>query len=102
MRPVARIAQSVEQGIENPRILGSIPSPGTTFIEIDVNGRLFFYLKFSHTPSKLAISPYFSFFHSLTFNHHQVPCEGINEGILQFDNIYTLKITQKESLYGAH
>ncbi len=33
MRPVARIAQSVEQGIENPRVLGSIPSPGTTFRE---------------------------------------------------------------------
>ncbi len=31
MRPVARIAQSVEQGIENPRVLGSIPSPGTNF-----------------------------------------------------------------------
>ena len=31
MSPVARIAQSVEQGIENPRVLGSIPSPGTTF-----------------------------------------------------------------------
>ncbi len=31
MRPVARIAQSVEQGIENPRVLGSIPSPGTIF-----------------------------------------------------------------------
>lgn len=37
MRPVARIAQSVEQGIENPRVLGSIPSPGTTHIR---NGRL--------------------------------------------------------------
>ncbi len=23
-------SQSVEQGIENPRVLGSIPSPGTT------------------------------------------------------------------------
>ncbi len=33
MRPVARIAQSVEQGIENPRVLGSIPSPGTTYFE---------------------------------------------------------------------
>ena len=33
MRPVARIAQSVEQGIENPRVLGSIPSPGTTYSE---------------------------------------------------------------------
>ena len=31
MRPVARIAQSVEQGIENPCVLGSIPSPGTIF-----------------------------------------------------------------------
>ncbi len=31
MLPVARIAQSVEQGIENPRVLGSIPSPGTIF-----------------------------------------------------------------------
>ncbi len=30
IRSVARIAQSVEQGIENPRVLGSIPSPGTT------------------------------------------------------------------------
>ena len=29
MRPVARIAQSVEQGIENPRVRGSIPRPGT-------------------------------------------------------------------------
>ena len=32
MRPVARIAQSVEQGIENPRVLGSIPSPGTIIL----------------------------------------------------------------------
>ncbi|GEM_PF-3138794 len=32
MRCVARIAQSVEQGIENPRVLGSIPSPGTTIL----------------------------------------------------------------------
>ena len=31
MLRVARIAQSVEQGIENPRVLGSIPSPGTIF-----------------------------------------------------------------------
>ncbi len=29
MRPVARIAQSVEQGIENPRVPGSIPVVGT-------------------------------------------------------------------------
>ena len=48
MRPVARIAQSVEQGIENPRVLGSIPSPGTTKFCIkarwlrdeNLNGRL--------------------------------------------------------------
>ena len=31
MRPVARIAQSVEQGIENPRVGGSIPPRGTIF-----------------------------------------------------------------------
>ena len=31
IRPVARIAQSVEQGIENPRVLGSIPSPAPLF-----------------------------------------------------------------------
>ena len=31
MRPVAQIAQSVEQGIENPRVGGSIPSLGTNF-----------------------------------------------------------------------
>ncbi len=34
-RPVstwcARLAQSVEQGIENPRVRGSIPRPGTIF-----------------------------------------------------------------------
>src|SRR4051812_35227240 len=27
--PDARVAQSVEQGIENPRVAGSIPAPGT-------------------------------------------------------------------------
>ena len=37
MRSVARIAQSVEQGIENPRVLGSIPSPGTTYSYTDVH-----------------------------------------------------------------
>ena len=46
MHPVARIAQSVEQGIENPRVLGSIPSPGTKRIKVRwlrdeiLNGRL--------------------------------------------------------------
>ncbi len=33
MRPVARIAQSVEQGIENPRVPGSIPGSGTKIKE---------------------------------------------------------------------
>ena len=41
MRPVARIAQSVEQGIENPRVLGSIPSPGTTYLENPPTRRVF-------------------------------------------------------------
>ena len=46
MRPVARIAQSVEQGIENPRVGGSIPPPGTKRIKVRwlrdeiLNGRL--------------------------------------------------------------
>ena len=31
MRAVAQIAQSVEQGIENPRVGGSIPSLGTNY-----------------------------------------------------------------------
>jgi hypothetical protein len=30
-RKLAQIAQSVEQGIENPRVGGSIPSLGTIF-----------------------------------------------------------------------
>ncbi len=44
MRPVARIAQSVEQGIENPRVLGSIPSPGTTYSENPAYGWVFAFL----------------------------------------------------------
>ena len=42
MRPVARIAQSVEQGIENPRVLGSIPSPGTKIYNPRYGGVFFF------------------------------------------------------------
>ena len=38
MRPVARIAQSVEQGIENPRVGGSIPPPGTIYQNTLVKG----------------------------------------------------------------
>ena len=38
MRSVARIAQSVEQGIENPRVGGSIPPPGTTIRSTLVRG----------------------------------------------------------------
>ncbi len=44
MRPVARIAQSVEQGIENPRVLGSIPSPGTTYLKNPPKRRFFAFL----------------------------------------------------------
>ena len=42
MRPVARIAQSVEQGIENPRVPGSIPGSGTIFKEPASGGFLHF------------------------------------------------------------
>ena len=36
MHPVARIAQSVEQRIENPRVPGSIPGSGTILISKDI------------------------------------------------------------------
>ena len=52
MRPVARIAQSVEQGIENPRVLGSIPSSGTKFILTDLHGGPFLHSK----PTKINTS----------------------------------------------
>ncbi len=55
MRPVARIAQSVEQGIENPRVLGSIPSPGTILLSTDVNRRLFLFV----APAKINTLPKF-------------------------------------------
>ncbi len=55
IRLVARIAQSVEQGIENPRVLGSIPSPGTTLLSTDVNRRLFLFVK----PAKINTLPKF-------------------------------------------
>ena len=52
MRPVARIAQSVEQGIENPRVLGSIPSPGTTIQRTQpMAGFLLFWKWKSEAPS---------------------------------------------------
>ena len=57
MRPVARIAQSVEQGIENPRVLGSIPSPGTTLLSTGVNRRLFLFV----APAKINTLPKFQF-----------------------------------------
>ena len=36
MRPVAQVAQLVEQGIENPRVGGSIPSLGTKYPSLAV------------------------------------------------------------------
>ena len=44
MRPVARIAQSVEQGIENPRVRGSIPRPGTNILKTQPYGWVFAFL----------------------------------------------------------
>ena len=46
MRPVARIAQSVEQGIENPRVLGSIPSPGTNIHKASLKSEAFSFLSY--------------------------------------------------------
>ena len=54
MRPVARIAQSVEQGIENPRVLGSIPSPGTKFILTDLHGGPFLH----YEPARITTSAF--------------------------------------------
>ena len=53
MRPVARIAQSVEQGIENPRVLGSIPSPGTTIHKASLKSGAF---SFSNYGKFLAVA----------------------------------------------
>ena len=58
MRPVARIAQSVEQGIENPRVLGSIPSPGTKFLSTDLHGGPFF-ISGRHDLSVLSINQFY-------------------------------------------
>ncbi len=49
MRPVARIAQSVEQGIENPRVRGSIPRPGTNILKTQPYGWVFAFQR-SHQP----------------------------------------------------
>ena len=49
MRPVARIAQSVEQGIENPRVRGSIPRPGTNILKTQPYGWVFAFQR-SHPP----------------------------------------------------
>ena len=73
MRPVARIAQSVEQGIENPRVLGSIPSPGTTIQRTQpMAGFLLFYNRTLHrTPfdySPQAAHPYGASATSALFN----------------------------------
>ena len=46
IRPVARIAQSVEQGIENPRVLGSIPSPGTNIHKASLKSGAFSFLSY--------------------------------------------------------
>ena len=32
--PFASVAQSVEQGTENPRVVGSIPTGGTTYADL--------------------------------------------------------------------
>ena len=53
MRPVARIAQSVEQGIENPRVLGSIPSPGTTILKNPPIRRVFAFWDSGRSPGYL-------------------------------------------------
>ncbi len=76
MRPVARIAQSVEQGIENPRVLGSIPSPGTKFIRPRCKAGLFYFLatvdfrSLQHVICLLYFSPFSPMF--VTFRHPNI------------------------------
>lgn len=57
MRPVAQVAQLVEQGIENPRVGGSIPSLGTTILKARSLIGLFFCLHICpasyHCPERL-------------------------------------------------
>ncbi len=55
MRPVARIAQSVEQGIENPRVLGSIPSPGTTYLKKPAYGLVFCFWGFGPSSETITL-----------------------------------------------
>ncbi len=60
MRPVAQIAQSVEQGIENPRVGGSIPSLGTKYRNPESQDSGFFYvcdLVDDVSQSSLVLSP---------------------------------------------
>jgi hypothetical protein len=47
MLRLARVAQLVEQRIENPRVGGSNPSPGTIFGGGERVGRIFAFAKFS-------------------------------------------------------
>ncbi len=54
MRPVARIAQSVEQGIENPRVRGSIPRPGTNILKTQPLWLGFCFSGFYHSSYNLA------------------------------------------------
>ncbi len=97
MRPVARIAQSVEQGIENPRVLGSIPSPGTKFISTDLHGGPFFVSERHNLAFCLQIN-------STELNQippHQPHCVGIIAGIPQFDRICTLFNAFRRLYYGT-
>ena len=57
MRPVAQIAQSVEQRIENPRVRGSIPRLGTMITKASQQCEAFSFLL---SDSQRTVSLYFS------------------------------------------
>lgn len=80
MRPVARIAQSVEQGIENPRVLGSIPSPGTTIHKASLKSGAFSFLatvdfwSLQRVICSLDFSPFSQIFVTLKKPRHPLMC----------------------------
>ena len=69
MRPVARIAQSVEQGIENPRVLGSIPSSGTTLSKASQKCGAFSFLLFLQSIRGTGLTLQYASVHSVRQTH---------------------------------
>ncbi|EPO2589763.1 hypothetical protein ACT8MX_001855, partial [Escherichia albertii] len=86
------------KGIENPRVLGSIPSPGTKFISTDLHGGPFFVSE----RHNLSIPPPNQFYRTQPDSpQHQPHCVGIIADIPQFDGICTLFNAFRKLDYGT-